>query len=149
MLRIGGKRCDFLAVAQKYAARRGTKGAGGGLNTLHLTPVIASLGLPCGARELHQRHTHIGTGQRRMGGHLRSERVGGVHHMRDFGLSQIGAQTRHPAKAAHAEGHRLARALRGTRQRQDKISVACGKRNGQSTGLRCAAEDQNLHWVSL
>ena len=148
VMRGGGEQRQGLATD-------GEKDAGGGqgqvvyrfFNALHDGPFVALLRLPGrtlkGGEGQGKGHT---CGSSVMA-HLRGEGMGGVDHMRDLVVSQIGDQAMYAAKAADPLGQGLRHGVGGaTRIGKDRVDPSRGKSTGQQAGFGCAAEQKDaLH----
>ena len=131
---------------QKDAAWRGWQCDQGSVEVGRAMPAVARLGTPRRALQRQQRHASLCAGFDGMAAHLRGKRVGGVDHVRDALLAQIGRQPLGSAEAAYAGGQRLCDRLRGAPGVGERRRHArSGQRVRQLRGFGSAPKQEDVH----
>lgn len=144
-----GKAGDMLfSDGEKDACGRSGQRGNSGVDIGHALPPVALGGLPRRALKRGQSDARFGAGFGGVVAHLGGKRMGGVNHMGDVFVLQVGREAFRPAKPAKTRGQRLrlGRAC-AARVGKDGIGTALEQCAGKGAGFGCAAKKENARHV--
>lgn len=140
-----GKTVQVLtANGQKYPCGGEGQGESGVVQSRHLGPLVAGARLPGWPLESSQRQAELGAGRGGISAHFGGKGVGGVDHMADGFVAQIGGQARHTTKTANPLGQGLCHRI-GSAAGIGKhgVDARIGQGLGKLAGLGRAAEQKD------